>query len=255
MRMIPARVVLRRRYAHAALLLGAVCAFAQLPAPAFEAASVKPHVSGPLYAQSDPSRLTINGQSLEVLVEMAYGLREYQYSGPRWMHLARYDILGTTGSPQPRSAQLQMLRTLLEERFALKLHHESKNMPVYFLVAGKNGPKLTKLSDKTPIPFDMYYNISASPTPSGATEFRAAGSIGLLCDFLTRVAGRPVLDRTGIPGSFDLRLLCAVEGYPGEDSSPSVFAAIQSQMGLKLEAATSAIDVTVVDHAEQPSAN
>jgi uncharacterized protein (TIGR03435 family) len=148
-----------------------------------------------------------------------------------------------------------MLRRLLEERFKLKLHHESKTMPVYFLVIGKNGPKLTKLDDRTPVPLDMYYNISLSPTPSGATEFRARGSIGLLCDFLTRIAGRPVLDRTEIPGAYDLRLLCAIEGFPGEDSSPSVFAAIQSQMGLKLEAAAAAIDVTVVDHAEQPSAN
>jgi uncharacterized protein (TIGR03435 family) len=223
--------------------------------PAFEVASVRPSLHGPVYAQSDPSRLTINAQSLEVLIEMAYGLREYQYSGPSWLHTARYDIVATTGSPQPRSVQLAMLRTLLAERFKLKLRHESKTMPVYFLVVGRNGPKLKLLDDKTPTPFDMYYTISLSPTPSGATEFRAGGSIGLLCDFLRRIAGRPVIDRTGLEGAFELRLLCAIEGFPGEDSSPSVFEAIQAQMGLKLEAATSVVDIAIVDHVEKPETN
>jgi uncharacterized protein (TIGR03435 family) len=223
--------------------------------PAFEVASVKPSLHGPVYAQSDPSRLAITAQSLEGLIEMAYGLREYQYSGPGWLHTARYDIIGTTGSPQPRSVQLRMLRALLEDRFKLKLRHESKTMPVYFLVVGRNGSKLTPLGDRTPAPFDMYSNVSMHPTPSGATEFRAAGSIGLFCDFLARIAGRPVIDRTGLEGAFDLRLLCAIAGFPGEDSSPSVFEAIQSQMGLKLEAATSAVDIAIVDRVEKPAAN
>lgn len=241
------------------VLVLTLCASAQpqttAAEPAFEVASVKPSLGGRIYAQLDPSRLTINAQTLEVLIQIAYGLREYQYSGPSWLHTTHYDIIGTTGSSEPRSVQLAMLRTLLADRFKLKLSHESKTMPVYFLVVGKNGPKLKPLDDKTPAPFDMYYNTRMSPTPSGATEFRAAGSIGLLCDFLRRIAERPVIDRTGLQGAFDLRLLCAIEGFPGEDSSPSVFDAIQSQMGLKLEAATSTVDITVVEHVEKPAAN
>jgi uncharacterized protein (TIGR03435 family) len=82
-----------------------------------------------------------------------------------------------------------------------------------------------------------------------------AGSLGQFCDFLFRVVERPVPNRTGITGNFDLRLLCAVEGYPGYDTSPSVFSALQSQMGLKLEPDTSPIERMVIDHAEQPSGN
>ncbi len=237
-----------------ALLLAPAAAQAQT-STAFEVASVKPSTSGPVRVESDPSRLTIRAQSLDVLVELAFGLREYQYQGPAWMHAARYDIVATTGSPQPRAVQLAMLRALLADRFKIKLHHETKSLPVYLLIVGKNGSKLKPMDEKLPAPFELYYNFSMAPTSNGATELRGYGSLGQFSDFLTRVAGRPVLDRTGIGGNFDLRLLCAIDGFPGEDTSPSVFDAIQAQMGLKLEAAVSPVEITVVDHAEKPSVN
>src|SRR4051812_32562722 len=78
------------------------------PDPAFEVASIKLAHSGPVKIQSDPGRLTLSDQSVEVLIKLAYGLRDYQYVGPYWLHNTRYDIVATTPSPQPRSVQLAM---------------------------------------------------------------------------------------------------------------------------------------------------
>ena len=228
---------------------------AQERPPAFEVATVKPTGGGTVDAKSDPGRLTLTNQTLEWLIETAYGLREYQYDGPKWLHTTRYDIAATTSSPWSLAAQMLMLRALLEDRFKLKTHVESRTMPVYWLVVGKTGPKLKPLDAGVAAPFDQYYNIKLAPSRNGGTEFQAAGSLGLLSDFLTRVAERPVVDRTGITGNFELRLYCAIDGFPGNENSPSVFDALQSQMGLKLEPHADSVKVTVVDHVENPSGN
>jgi uncharacterized protein (TIGR03435 family) len=232
-------------------------ALAQSPygGPAFEVASVKPAHGGLVSVQADPGRLTINDESLEVLIRLAYGLREYEYSGPPWLHTARYDIVATTASPQPRAVVLQMLQHLLADRFKLTFHRETRTLPVYALVVGKSGPKLKPADESLPVPFELYSNFHMEPIPDGTVALRGYGSLGQLCDFLSREVERPVVDRTGITGNFDFRLLCAVEGFPGYDTSPSVFSALQTQMGLKLEADTSPIERTVIDRVEQPSGN
>jgi uncharacterized protein (TIGR03435 family) len=189
------------------------------------------------------------------LIKLAYGLREYQFVGPDWLHATRYNIVATTGSPQPRSAQLAMLRRLLVDRFKLVVHHESRTLPIYALTVGKNGPKLKPMDENLPAPFELYSNFSMAPTLRGGTELRGLGSLGQLSDFLARLVDRPVLDHTGITGNFDIRLLCAIDGYPGFDTSPSVFDAVQSQLGLKLEALTCPVAITVVDHVERPAEN
>jgi uncharacterized protein (TIGR03435 family) len=244
----------------AAALIAAFCAVrtsrpqSQEPPP-FEVASVKPTAGGPLKVQSDPGRLTITDESLDVLIKLAYGLRDYQYEGPSWLRTTRYDIAATTSAPQPRSTQMKMLRALLEDRFQLKTHVEARTMPVYWLVVGKNGPKLKPMDTSLPVPFDLYYNIRLVPAANGSTQFEAVGTLGLLCDFLTRLAERPVLDHTGIDGVFELKLLCGIDGFPGYESSPSVFDAVQAQMGLKLEPHPDSVKVTVVDRVEKPTGN
>jgi uncharacterized protein (TIGR03435 family) len=190
-----------------------------------------------------------------VLIRLAFGLREYQYEGPQWLHTTRYDIVATTPSAQPRSTQLAMLRALLIDRFKLQIHRESKTMAVYELVVGKNGSKLHPMDQNLPAPFELYSNFAMVPASGDTTELRGYGSVGQLADFLGRVAEKPVVDRTGITGNFDLRLRCAIDGYPGYETSPSVFDAVQSQLGLKLEARNVAVEVTVVDRAEKPSEN
>jgi len=224
-------------------------------AQSFDAASVKPARSGPVKIEGDPGRLTIRDESVEVLIKLAFGLRDYQFSGPGWLRTERYDIVATTAAPQTRAAQLAMLRQLLVERFRLAVHRETRTIAVYALVVGKGGPKLKPMDANLPAPFELYSNFSMAPTAGGATELRGFGSMGQLSDFLTRVAERPVLDRTGIAGNFEIRLLCAIDGFPGFETSPSVFDAVQTQLGLKLEGRTSPVEVTVVDHVEKPTEN
>src|SRR5258706_8417887 len=95
----------------------------------FDVASIRPSLSGPVKVDSDPIRLTVKAQAVDALIRLAFGLREYQYQGPYWLHTTRYDIVATTSTPQTRRAQLEMLRNLLIDRFKLKLHRESKNVP------------------------------------------------------------------------------------------------------------------------------
>lgn len=100
-----------------------------------------------------------------------------------------------------------MLRALLIDRFKLAFQQESKTLPVYALIVGKAGPKLKPMDQNLPAPFELYSNFSMAPAAGGA-ELRGFGSLGQLSDFLTRVAERPVVDRTGIAGNFEIRLLC-----------------------------------------------
>jgi uncharacterized protein (TIGR03435 family) len=218
-------------------------------------ASIRPGFPGPPKLEADPGRLTIRNQALDVLIRLAFGLREYQYEGPAWLHTTRYDIVATTPSPQPRSVQLAMLRALLIDRFKLATHQETRTISVYELIAGKGGPKLHPIDVKLPEPFELYSNFRIVPVPGDVSELQGVGTLGQLCDFLTRVLGKPVVDRTGIAGNFDFHLQCAIDGYPGFETSPTVFDALQSQMGLKLEGATSPIEVTVIDRIEKPTEN
>ena len=223
--------------------------------PRFDAVSVKPASGGPVKITSDPGRITMTSIFLDTVIRLAYNLREYQYKGPAWAHVTRYDIVATTTNPQPRPVELAMLRAVLEDRFHLATHRAPTPMPVYALTAAKGGPKLRHLDAAVPTPFDLYYDVKLESVPGGATQFHAAGSIGLLCDFLARIAGRPVIDETGLEGAFEFRLLCAIDGYPGEETSPTVFDALPAQMGLRLEARTAPVEVTVVDRLEKPSEN
>jgi uncharacterized protein (TIGR03435 family) len=241
------------------LLLAQSQALPQAPDsnPSFDVASVRPGcgTSAPRM-ESTPGRLILACQTLETVIRLAYGLREYEYSGPRWLHTARYDIVATTTSPQGRSVQLHMLQQLLAGRFKLAIHRETRTLPTYALVVAKSGSKLKPIDKNLPVPFDLYYDFANfEPQSNGTTALHGYVTVGELCDFLYRLVKRPVLDRTGLTGGFEIRLLCAIEGYPGYDISPTVFEAVQSQLGLRLDPGASPIDVVVVDHVEQPSSN
>jgi uncharacterized protein (TIGR03435 family) len=228
--------------------------------PAFEVASVKPHkpdVAGENRnhesIDSVPGALTVRNASLGSCIKWAYLVRDYQISGPAWLNEERYDITAKAAGPARLDELRRMLRTLLAERFSLRLHREAKQLPVYSLVAAKSGPKLHKAEPGS--------NTSMQGE-NGSFVFRGTSMAQLAEDLSTlSQVDRPVLDRTGIPGVFDFSLKI------GEDNNemkraliagdgPSIFTLIQEQLGLKLEARRDVAEVLVVDHAARiPSEN
>jgi uncharacterized protein (TIGR03435 family) len=148
---------------------------------------------------------------------------------------------------------MAMLQTLLADRFQLKVHWEDREQAIYALVAAKGGPKLTEPKKDDLPPF---VRISFTGSPSEKKTYVLSGhkaSLAMLAGNLGE-APRPVLDRTGIPGEFDFRLEFAADDSRPEDG-PSLFTAIQEQLGLKLESAKGPVSTLIIDHAEKPSAN
>jgi uncharacterized protein (TIGR03435 family) len=196
-----------------------------------------------------PGRLVAINASMEECIRWAWNVREYQISGPVWLNAdeASYDI-EAKGSPETSRAQMRaMLQTLLAERFQLALHHEERMLPVYELVVAKNGPK------------------PALKTATGDDEHSGTRSIGghvtatniPMREFANQIARwtkRPVYDKSGLAGKFDFKL--DYEGDSKEEGMPTLFTALQEQLGLKLESAKAPVDVLVIDRVERvPSGN
>jgi uncharacterized protein (TIGR03435 family) len=253
--------------------------------PAFEVASVKQAVfpsdgffTGWVAAggMCGPTRLTISGNrvtlrqvSLCGLVGTAYGLRDYLVStgSNDWLKKEDpsliYEIQATApdsaGPLTPERARA-MLQTLLAERFQLKFHKEIKEVPIYALVVGKNGPKF-QLSENGPCSRspNASFTFSGSMSPGGA---RKGGSLASckemtmqqFAEILSRNTDRPVVDQTGIDVGHVFELRWSGDG-PEPSDAPSLFTALQEQMGLKLEATKAAVDVLVIDSVQKPTAN
>jgi uncharacterized protein (TIGR03435 family) len=260
--------------AAAAILAAGTLVRAQQPStprPAFEVASVKP---------GDPDnriwrlgsmpggRFAANNASLKLLIQMAYDVRSHQISGgPNWLDSAKYDIdakpdSATAIPPGPASAtQMRlMLQSLLEERFKLKLHRELREEPVYELVVAKGGPRMPQATDTLKQPGQGLMRMGRGQLTGTAV------AISFLVSTLSQQLGRSVIDKTGLTGQYDFDLKWTPElgefqfptgdaGPPPDPSGPSVFTAIQEQLGLKLESNKGPVDVLVIDHAEQPSEN
>ncbi len=222
-------------------------------APAFEVASIRRNLSGSVNTQIQISggRLTVTNGSLITLVRNAYGILGFQLAGqPRWGDSEMYDIVATTGGGEEISQEQfkLLLQSLLAERFRLKVHWETRETSVYGLVLDKNGPKF-KESIETRKP-----SINTRKGPGRVSMTGGNEPISILASNLGNQLGRIVLDKTGLHGVYDWTL----EWYPdmGEDSTrPSLFTALQEQMGLRLEAQKGPMEVLVIDSAEKPSEN
>ena len=144
---------------------------------------------------------------------------------------------------------MQMLQGLLADRLQLKIHRETKEMPAYELVILKNGHKL-KQATADPGAHTIWN--SGSPERYQGKKVSMAELI-----FLLRVqTGRPVIDKTGLTGIYDFELIwSAGDPLPPDAPGPSIFTAVQQQLGLKLEPARASFSIVVIEHAERPSAN
>jgi uncharacterized protein (TIGR03435 family) len=202
---------------------------------------VNPPISGGL--RFPPGRIVSApaGVTARKLILEAYHLTAYQLAGgPGWLDSDRFDLEAKAEGAGENQLR-QMLQTLLAERFQLVLHRETKEMPVYAMAVGKNGPKLHEWKEGDPLP--------AFGSGGHAENFRDVGTIQRLADVLSAGPdlGRPVLDKTGLKGVY----LFYVEWDAGEDFIP----AMEQQLGLKLESQKDPVDNLVIDHIDKPTAN
>jgi uncharacterized protein (TIGR03435 family) len=240
--------------------------------PKFEVASIRPSKSSnPLGVGnlSRSGRYVGTGISVKLLIENAYDLRDCQVSGgPDWIKSAKYDIVAKEEDPEnePRLSgdrRLERFRlelqSLLADRFRFKFHTDTKELPIYALVVGKNGPKFQKATTKG----SMTLGLGQLTAHSMSMLYLASN--------LSNQVGRVVLDKTGLQGDYDFTLNWTPEEQtpqafapepiakntlPQPDANgPPIFTAIQEQLGLKLESQKGPVEILVIDHVEKPTAN
>jgi uncharacterized protein (TIGR03435 family) len=253
----------------AGLLLCVTPAFGQgaPPKPSFEVASIKPALARAEAVRAGipggiavkGSRATYGGLSLLILVVQAYGVRGYQVIAPSWMNDVRYDIVAKLPDGASPDQAPQMLQSLLEGRFKLTYHRESKEFSVYALIVGKDGPKLIE----RPPDFDP-------ATKRGPRRY----TMTALASRIATGTDRPMLDLTDIKGEYMVdtselnaaavqRLMPGLRGGQGSDAATPGGAdlgeaafQLAQRLGLKIEARKMPLPVLVVDHMEKtPSEN
>lgn len=283
--------------------------------PEFEVASVKPSQpdSGPIKVDpggpgtGDSSRVTYSFATIRDLMVDAYDVKRYQITGgPGWLDSERFDVVAKVPAGSTKEQAKEMLQNLLAERFKLTLHRETKELPMYALVAGPKGVKL-KASTNTDVPASdsQPSPLSLSPgkdgvrlgadgcpvvpsvaggrgsfmmmTPAGACMISYGQTLDFLATQLSNRFDRPVIDETGLSGTYDWRLrfdpssmpqgrggAVQLKGGPGledggpanrpasdGDSAPGFSTALQDQLGLRLEAKKGPVELLVIDHAEK----
>jgi uncharacterized protein (TIGR03435 family) len=225
---------------------------AQSPA-GFEAVSIRRNLSGSPNTQIEISggRLRVTNGSLKTLIRNAYDILAFQLAGePRWMDGEMYDIVATTGSSEKISTPQfrTLLRSLLADRFRLKVHWETRETSVYALVLDKNGSKLQEDSGT------VEPGINTQKTPGRVLMRGTRELISILAGNLGNQLGRIVLDRTGLQGTYDWSLEWDPDPAP-DSTRPPLFTALPEQLGLRLESQKGPMEVLVIDRAERPSEN
>jgi uncharacterized protein (TIGR03435 family) len=239
--------------------------------PSFEVASIKPSKAWhpPIIS---PVSYSVSATALGLIYD-AYGpLLPGQVSGwPGWSTSEMFNVDAKVDEksgaalqklpPKEQARQRQlMLQSLLADRFNLKVHHETKVLPVYELVVAKGGSKMKKSQ-------------AAETNTNSIGGLKAKGMpMADLARLLTMICNRFVIDKTGLPGRYDFDLHWSPEGMsdmpeengqfwpeknsgPEKISGPSIFTALREQLGLKLKSANDPVDVLVIDHIERPTPN
>jgi uncharacterized protein (TIGR03435 family) len=264
--------------AAASLALAIPSAFAQTAAPpaaapaetadqaakpiTFEVATIKPSNKPgkfPWGEQPTPDGETWENVPLQQLLRDAYGIYDDNLwaGGPAWLDTQRFDVVAkfdVTETPHPTLDQRKVaLQELLADRFKVKIHHETKESPVYDLVIAKGGPKF----QQSP-PEHLIEKGVLGGTCLLAKGYQGCGIDSLLLA-LTYASGRTVIDKTGLKGLYDYpRPVYSTVNTPATSPAadyPSIFTAVQEQLGLKLEPSTAPLDILVIDSAEPPTPN
>jgi uncharacterized protein (TIGR03435 family) len=281
-----------------AITLACPVAFAQSSRSAFEITSVKPNNSGgpPRRIGTEGNRFIAENAPLILLIQMAYRspggglLRDQVIGGPAWIDTDRFDVEAKIEGDTRAIPTVQvwlMVQSLLEDRFKLKVHRGTRELPIYNLVVARGGVKMKLSPDQTLPNFDGQPDVDDRFDPSVAparglmtttyspshetvlwgTAIPISPNLAIqrphalppqsLTLLLWGYAGRPVIDKTNLKGLYDFRLQFTPERLPGNPdvSGPSIFTAIQEQLGLRLESTKGPVEVLVIDHVERPSEN
>jgi uncharacterized protein (TIGR03435 family) len=246
----------------------------------YDVASIKPSKrSGGVFfvgMEDTPDGFTATNFPLKSLIASAYGVQSYEVFGaPGWLGSEEYDIEAKMDgsvvdallklSTNDRTLERQhMLQALLLDRLKLTIHHETKELQTYTLVIAKNGPKL---QESKPGDTNSNESLGASGGSVGAgvlamvalggTEIATGKAVPIanLVRNLTGFLSCPVLDKTGLTGVYDIKLQWTEDNNQTDPNGPSLFTAIQDQLGLKLESRKGPAEVIVIDHVERPSGN
>jgi uncharacterized protein (TIGR03435 family) len=247
---------------------------------AFEVATVKPSDPNPTSAMwigmdANAGMVRYTNITLRDCIRAAYRVRDFQIEGPDWIRDARYEITAKLGSGTQDQIP-EMLQSLLEDRFSLRLRRGTKDQAVYALVLGKGEPTLKPANqtaagqtmtalgpDGRPRPAMTYRML-----PSGLELSAPAATLSTVAEFVSRLMERPVVDMTGLPGQYDLTLTFQPEVIQGiaansvtptdakqifPEPGPSLFDAV-AQYGLKLEPLKAPMELLTVVHAERTPA-
>lgn len=270
----------------------ALLAPAVLCAQQFEVASIKPSAPGAaeqakLGLRIDGAQVSCASLNLKDYIGMAFQLKLYQISGPEWLGSERFDINAKLPDGGTAAQVPAMLQALLEERFQLKAHRETKEFPVYALIVDKGGPKLPESAAAPASGPDDAVTVAASGAQNGVSislgkgsSFTVAGNkldgkklaMAPFADALARFVDRPVLDQTGLKGAYDFTLELSPEDFTAMivrsalsagvqlppqamraldiSSGDSLFSALE-MLGLKLEPRKGPVEILVVDHMER----
>jgi uncharacterized protein (TIGR03435 family) len=273
------------------LLAAAWSLFGQSETPKFEVAAIKPATPDPTYFRGIKpvanGRLSVINMPVVLLIQNAYGLQRYQIiGGPKWTDDDGFNIEAKGETAASRPQVLLMLRSLLEDRFQLRFHRETRELPIYALSVAKNGPRLPAPKEGDCVntedpnrPFPILNGARQPPCGStlvggGLSKFTMGGGNVPMAEFvrtLAMVLGKPVADHTGITASFDVNLTFARDeliptfSFPGRgaappiapnpDGPPGLIAVLQQQLGLKLETSKGPVEVMVIDGVSRPSEN
>ena len=254
-------------------LLTACAALSQNAAPSagFEVVSIKPSdpgTQGSRMGASPNGDYNAKGATLKGLIQQAYELRDFQVTGgSAWIETERYDLIAkgsglglteeelrkmTEDQRNAFKAQLLLkLQALLADRFQLKVHKETKEMPIYGLAIAKSGVKIQTAVDDGK--FGGGISMSRGETGKSEATFKKT-PMSSLTKFLSGQVGRTVLDQTGLKGEYDFKLTFAPDLAEVTDG-PSIFTAVQDQLGLRLDAQKGPVEVLVVDGAQKASGN
>lgn len=240
------------------MFLGAGAAFGQ----SFEVASVKASVPGAVREpravgpniRVSPGSVTMRGVTLRASIRWAWHVSAYQVTGPDWLDSERYEITGKASGPATEDELRAMMQALIQERFKLAFHRQTKELAAYVLVAGKNGPKVQEAKTEGEM------NVDVNQKQLSVSVQRAP--VSQMIDMISNILRAPVIDQTGLTGRYDLTL--NVAKYVGDmaargqsmdslqaDPMAIISMILQEEFGLKLEGRKVPLEMVIIDHAEK----